>query len=206
MATLRIRKVKARGPVRNRDPTGSQAEDPSVRALGRGPGAGGVAPGGAGPRAGAGLAFRGGASLQAQTWRCGRALHLHPAFGLPSCGSDAPPAASAARAAASGGTHGRYHHLPARLEPSARPGPSPGGGECVGPQPGNHRSESCGPLAWVPGLSRLPSPRWVGPIPLTPQPPDALAPTVEARDTRSCGLGIRTPPPTPHHLVGPQTH
>lgn len=185
---------ESKGPRAGEDP--EPHWEPS-RGPPAGPGAGtgiwGRGPwrGGAGPRAGAWLVCRGGASLQAQTWRCGRALHLQLSDYLPA-GSDAPPAASAGSAAASGGTLGRYHHLPARLEPSAWPGPSPGGGECVGgPQPRNHRPVQ------VPGLSRLPSPHWVGTIPLTSQPPDALAPTVEARDTRSCSLEIRTPPQLP---------
>ncbi|VCX30951.1 unnamed protein product, partial [Gulo gulo] len=72
-----------------------------------------------------GGARRGRASGRTETWRSGPAVHLDLEDRLRP-GFDAPPAASTAPVAASRGIRGRCHYLPARLEPSARPGPGPG--------------------------------------------------------------------------------
>lgn len=104
----------------------------------------------------------GGANPLGQTWRSSRVVLLWFA-GLPRPGSNAHSAASTAPAAASGGTGGRCYHLPARLESSARPGPSPSRGECAGPLARDHHPRRLRPLSLVTtarsGSKTLPIPK-----------------------------------------------
>lgn len=158
--TLGPGRVKACWPAGARAPSGARERPPPPRRPWGGDRARGES------LAGRGLE-RGRGRPRAQTWRSGRAVHLQLVDRL-RLATDARPAASAGAAAPTCGVRVRRHHLPARLEPSAWPGPSPGGGECAGSYPGSHRLTILWPQSL--GITALSVPRTLL-APKTPSSP-----------------------------------